>query len=165
MASVGDFVDFFMALTLIKTASGVDGGLPKTLYAMMMANILWDLAFGFIPVLGDVVDMWNKANTRNAWLLDAYLTEKAKALAKDVVQDPETGKKVRVPSELHAAPGDQEMEVGVEPARAFEPAAVTPARLGPASTVNMAAPSRPVTPGRNLTGGRVDPRESRRPQR
>lgn len=151
-----------MGFYLIKVASKVEGGLPAILYGKMMANILWDLALGFVPVLGDFLDMWNRANTRNAWLLDAYLHAKADALRDGGIQDPKTGEGVPIPPEMRP---DQEMEVGIGPARITEPAPVTPARYASTPRGNMAASSTPVTPGRNLTGGRADPRDNRRPKR
>lgn len=96
-----------MALYLIKKASKVDGGLPKTLYGRMMWNIMVDFGVGLIPFLGDIADALYRANTRNAWLLDAYLSEKASALRTGKVQDPDDGTTVSVPGELGAANGAQ----------------------------------------------------------
>jgi hypothetical protein len=154
-----------MALALIKKASKVDGGLPKRLYSMMFTNIMIDFAIGFIPLLGDIVDMFYRANTRNAWLLDAYLTEKAQALRDRAITDPDTGAKVPVPSELQVAPEDRDLEEGIRPVAVAEPTAIPPA-VAPARTVTparttrapvgtMAPHSRTPTPGRNLTGQRT----------
>ncbi|KAK4242461.1 hypothetical protein C8A03DRAFT_11378 [Achaetomium macrosporum] len=155
---IGDFADLFMALALIKKASKVDGGLPKRLYSMMFTNIMIDFACGFIPILGDIADLFYRANTRNAWLLDAYLTEKAKALREGAIEDPDGGSKVRVPPELQVAPEDRDLEEGIGPVTVAEPTpvppAVTPART-PAPMGTMAPSSRTPTPGRNLTGQRT----------
>jgi hypothetical protein len=159
MASIGDFADFLMAFALIKTASGVDGGLPKRLYGMMFTNILIDLAVGFVPFVGDLADMLYRANTRNAWLLDAYLTEKARALREGAVQDPDDGSKVRVPAELQVASEDRDVEQGVEPARRIEPAPSNPALAPPSRTLargDMPPPAKPTMPGRNQSGQRTD---------
>jgi hypothetical protein len=157
-----------MALSLIKTAAKVDGGLPKRLYSMMFANIMLDLAIGFVPILGDLVDFWYRANTRNAWLLDAYLTAKAEAIRKNVIVDPDTGEKVPVPPELLGAPTDGDVEQGVVQARP-EPARSTPAVAPPAPGPAPSSSSKMYNapPGRNLTGqataGRPvqDPRDKR----
>ena len=102
--SIGDFADLLVALSIMKTASKVDGGLPKTLYARMMVNALTDFGIGLIPFVGDLADAFYRANTRNAWLLDAYLSEKAAALETGKVEDPDSGKTVTVPGELRTAP-------------------------------------------------------------
>ncbi|KAK4200550.1 hypothetical protein QBC40DRAFT_279865 [Triangularia verruculosa] len=161
---IGDFADFLMALALIKKASKVDGGLPKRLYGMMFTNIMLDFAIGFVPLIGDIADVFYRANTKNAWLLDAYLAEKAKALQAGVVQDPETGSIVEIPDELAGAEGDRDVETGVTrvgtmPSLAT-PAAVTPARSarqagGPTGNTAAAPQSAPVAPVRNLTPPRA----------
>lgn len=160
-----------MSLALIKSASKVDGGLPKRLYSMMVTNIIIDFATGFVPLIGDLVDVFYRANTRNAWLLDAYLSEKAKALREGALQDPDTGNKIRVPSELQVAPGDRDVEQGVESMAMAEPARSTPAVVPPARTPAPKGHAPPpsasrtaTTPGRSLTGQRPgggpwDPRD------
>ncbi|KAK4193586.1 hypothetical protein QBC35DRAFT_915 [Podospora australis] len=180
---IGDAIDLLMALSLIKKAAKVDGGLPKRLYGMMFTNIMLDFAIGFIPLLGDFADVFFRANTRNAWLLDAYLTEKAKALQAGVVQDPETGSIVQIPEELLVTEGNRDVETGVAPATAstmqgpapVTPAAVTasrPVRNVPTTPQNPpGAPVRKLTPprapiggglpGRQITPQKQDPRDNR----
>ncbi|KAK4167661.1 hypothetical protein QBC43DRAFT_311222 [Cladorrhinum sp. PSN259] len=161
---LGDIADLLMALALIKKASKVDGGLPKRLYSMMFANIMLDFAIGFVPVLGDFADMFYRANTRNAWLLDAYLAEKAKALQAGQVQDPETGSIAEITDDLRPAPGDEDLETGVAsaaPAQQLPP--VTPAivtqsgsgRYAPGPASAPPRPSAPAAPVRNLTPPRA----------
>ncbi|KAK1832329.1 hypothetical protein QBC39DRAFT_256833 [Podospora conica] len=99
----GDFVDLLVALYIVKTCGKIDGGLPKTMYGRMMWNIMLDFGIGLIPIVGDLADALYRANTRNAWLLDAYLTEKATALKTGRVQDPDTGSTVAVTEEIVAA--------------------------------------------------------------
>ncbi len=70
--SIGDVLDLLIALFIIKRAGKIDGGPPKTLYARMMWNIMFDFGIGLIPLVGDIADAFYRANTRNAWLLDAY---------------------------------------------------------------------------------------------
>ncbi|KAK3313795.1 hypothetical protein B0H66DRAFT_567011 [Apodospora peruviana] len=94
---LGDILDILMAYSVVRAASKVDGGLPTSLRGKMMANIMLDFAIGFIPVIGDIGDAFFRANTRNAWLLDAYLSEKAKALREGQVRDPDSGSPHRVP--------------------------------------------------------------------
>ncbi|KAK4123983.1 hypothetical protein N657DRAFT_645599 [Parathielavia appendiculata] len=86
---IGDAIDLLVALSLIKKAAKVDGGLPKRLYSMMFTNIMLDFAVGFVPILGDLADAWFRANTRNAWLLDAYLTAEGGRIQTNAIVDPE----------------------------------------------------------------------------
>lgn len=91
MLSIGDFIDCFMALMLVKSAQKIDGGLPATLKARMMFNVMLDFGLGLIPILGDIADAVFRANTRNAWLLEMYLTKKMEAERVGHVSDPELG--------------------------------------------------------------------------
>ncbi|KAK1750659.1 hypothetical protein QBC47DRAFT_309140 [Echria macrotheca] len=111
---IGDFADLLVAMHIMKIASAVDGGLPKSLYAKMMWNVMIDFGIGLVPFLGDLADALYRANVRNAWLLDAYLSEKANALQSGKVEDPDSGKTVAVPNSLrHAAPGGHpDLETG-----------------------------------------------------
>jgi Domain of unknown function (DUF4112) len=45
---------------------------PKIIAVRMMMNSLIDAAIGWIPVLGDVFNLWFKADTRNVRLLMEY---------------------------------------------------------------------------------------------
>ena len=143
-----------MSLSLIRTASKVDGGLPKSIYSLMITYIILDFAVGFIPVLGDFFDFTFRANTRNAWLLDSYLTEKGKVLKGSEMED-ENGNKMAVPDELRA--DGEDLEQGVEQMRMVEPSSRNPRAVPPAKTP---APKRAMPPpGRNLTGQARDPRD------
>lgn len=86
-----------MALMVVKTCQKIDGGLPATLRARMMFNIALDFGLGLIPLLGDIADAVFRANTRNAWLLEMYLTKKMEAERVGHVSDPELGK-INVPT-------------------------------------------------------------------
>jgi hypothetical protein len=46
---------------------------PPGVAARMMGNVLLDVGFGTIPLLGDLFDVAFKANTRNMALLEPYL--------------------------------------------------------------------------------------------
>lgn len=90
------------------------------MYGRMMWNIMLDFGIGLIPIVGDLADALYRANTRNAWLLDAYLTEKATALKNGRVQDPDTGSTVAVTEEIVAAPPSRRV-TDVEMATAQRP--------------------------------------------
>ncbi len=63
----------------------------------MMFNIALDFGVGLIPILGDVADAIYRANTRNAWLLEAYLAKKAEAQRIGSVEDEKLGT-IRLPT-------------------------------------------------------------------
>ncbi len=156
-----------MSLSLIRSASKLDGGLPKRLYSMMVTNIIIDFAAGFVPILGDIVDALYRANTRNAWLLDTYLTEKAR-MQNPGLQMGVVGGEKPVLGGRQPTRGERDVEQGLDPMGGVGQGPMTPAVLPPARTpaprANVAPvmPVRPGPPGRNLTGrqGR-DPRDRR----
>ena len=57
----------------------------------MHLNIAIDFALGLVPIVGDLADATYRANTRNAWLLESYLTKKLEAEAQGHVSDPDIG--------------------------------------------------------------------------
>lgn len=81
-----------MALMVLHTCDEVEGGIPHALRMRMLFNIAIDFGIGLVPILGDVADALFRANTRNCWLLEVYLTKKAEANSHGTVTDPETGK-------------------------------------------------------------------------
>ncbi|KAH8882110.1 hypothetical protein GQ53DRAFT_612212, partial [Thozetella sp. PMI_491] len=82
---IGDFIDAFLALMVIRLCRGIDGGLPRMLQARMVFNVAFDFGIGLIPLLGDLFDAMFRANTQNAWLLEAYLQKKAEAERREQV--------------------------------------------------------------------------------
>ncbi|PYH43865.1 DUF4112 domain-containing protein [Aspergillus saccharolyticus JOP 1030-1] len=89
----GDAADAALALMVVRTCDGIEGGLPASLRMMMMINVVIDFFIGLVPFVGDIADALYKCNTRNAVLLEKHLREKgAKALSKhggrhDIVED------------------------------------------------------------------------------
>ena len=75
---IGDVLDMLMALLVLRTCTGVEGGLPISVKATMIFNIGLDFAVGLVPFLGDLADALFRANTRNAVVLEGYLREKGK---------------------------------------------------------------------------------------
>ncbi|KAH8674834.1 hypothetical protein BGZ60DRAFT_373083 [Tricladium varicosporioides] len=73
---LGDGLDAFMALTIIRACQQVDGGLPKEVTAKMIFHLMIDFAIGLVPFIGDVADMVFRANTKNTALLEKYLRKK-----------------------------------------------------------------------------------------
>ncbi|ESZ96317.1 hypothetical protein SBOR_3297 [Sclerotinia borealis F-4128] len=79
---VGDFIDVFMALMVLRTCNTVDGGLPNSVRSKMMFNIMLDFAVGLVPFVGDLVDAVFRANTRNALELERHLRDKGAKILK-----------------------------------------------------------------------------------
>ncbi|KAL8400243.1 hypothetical protein RB594_000577 [Gaeumannomyces avenae] len=80
--AVGDLLDMFLALMLVQKCTKVEGGLPMMIKSRMLLNVMIDFAIGLVPFVGDIADAVYRANTRNAWLLELYLTNKAAELDK-----------------------------------------------------------------------------------
>lgn len=68
---VGDFTGFALSGYIIWKAA--DMGVPRKTIMWMIFNSLLDLIIGSIPVLGNLFDLFWKANKRNVRLIEAYL--------------------------------------------------------------------------------------------
>lgn len=75
----GDILSGGIAVTLI--ARSIKYGIPPEIIARMLANVLVDVVMGAVPVVGDLADIWFRANVRNVQLLREYLN----ADARDVI--------------------------------------------------------------------------------
>ncbi|EAA65239.1 hypothetical protein AN0061.2 [Aspergillus nidulans FGSC A4] len=73
---IGDAADAALAMMVLKTCEGIDGGLPTWLRTRMTINIIIDFLIGLVPFVGDIADAAYKCNTRNAIALEKYLREK-----------------------------------------------------------------------------------------
>ena len=80
MNRLGDVIDGLLSMSLIKTASKVSGGLDPGYRNRMVRNIIIEVSIGLIPLLGDFIDTFFQANTRNVVLLEAMLTARVKKL-------------------------------------------------------------------------------------
>lgn len=74
-SSIGDAVDGFLAVMVMNTCMSIDGGLPASLKAKMVLNIIFDLAIGMVPLLGDLADAMFLANSRNVALVEEHLRQ------------------------------------------------------------------------------------------
>ncbi|KAJ5653970.1 hypothetical protein N7490_000973 [Penicillium lividum] len=80
---IGDAGDAALAMMVVRTCEGIEGGLPSRLRYMMLVNVIIDFVIGLVPFIGDIADAVYKCNTRNAVLLEKHLREKgAKALSR-----------------------------------------------------------------------------------
>jgi hypothetical protein len=66
------------AVSVMLIARSIKYGIPRELIARMLANVLFDLVVGAIPIAGDLADMWFRANARNVALLREYLGDEAR---------------------------------------------------------------------------------------
>lgn len=71
--SAGDAIDALLALMVIRTCTEIEGGLPNSLKAQMLFNLILDFFIGLVPFVGDLADALYKCNSRNAVLLENYL--------------------------------------------------------------------------------------------
>ena len=71
---LGDVIAGLMSMSIIKTAGTVSGGLDKGYRNKMVRNVAIEVAIGLVPLLGDFIDTFFQANTRNAKLLEDMLT-------------------------------------------------------------------------------------------
>jgi hypothetical protein len=67
----GNFAGAAVSLTLI--ARTLQYGPPPSLVSKMLSNVLVDVILGAIPVIGPLVDLWFKANDKNAALMREFL--------------------------------------------------------------------------------------------
>lgn len=80
--SIGDVIDAFMAIMVLRTCQQIEGGLPADVRFKMYFNIILDFGIGLVPFLGDIADALFRANTRNAVVLEKYLRQKGAAALK-----------------------------------------------------------------------------------
>lgn len=69
----GDAIMTLVALRIVHLARKM--GLPKPSQRIMLRNALVDFGLGFIPVVGDVIDLVFKANKRNVRIMEGYWQE------------------------------------------------------------------------------------------
>lgn len=70
---IGDSISLVLSFYLLFDSSKL--GLPLSLKIRMLWNIMADWAIGLIPVLGDVADVYFKANNRNMKILLKHINE------------------------------------------------------------------------------------------
>lgn len=93
---IGDVINLYMALKLVRLAQTVDEGLPAWVVSKMMTNIAIDFALGFTPVLGTIAGALYRANSRNSLILEHFLRKRAKQnVAKGLYLVDAAGKKKR----------------------------------------------------------------------
>jgi hypothetical protein len=138
--------------------------LPWWLFLLMLFNVAVDFGAGFIPILGDILDMFYRANVRNADALTDFL---AKDAAKKAGVGNGGGRNQR-PQQAQQQYGTEEDGRDLEKGEGVAgPAAyygAEPARMQPAAMKSGRRPDNAYAPpARNLThGASNDPRDNRR---
>jgi hypothetical protein len=78
---LGDLTTPFFSVVLL--LQGVRLRIPRVVLLRMLMNAAIDMATGFIPLVGDIVDFGWKANVRNLALLEQHARPGTKASADD----------------------------------------------------------------------------------
>ncbi|SCV01785.1 LAME_0G18492g1_1 [Lachancea meyersii CBS 8951] len=87
---VGDILVLWLSLQVYKEAMKINGGLPPTVSAQMITNIAVDFGLGLVPIVGDLVSVCYKANSRNVLVLEKHLKSKYNRLAAPVTSTKRT---------------------------------------------------------------------------
>lgn len=74
---VGDATMLLISLRIVSLGRKL--GLPKPLQKKMLRNCVIDFGLGFIPLVGDVVDLFYKANRKNVRIMERWWIEENKA--------------------------------------------------------------------------------------
>jgi len=56
-------------------AEATKAGLPISVILRMIWNVMWDMALGALPFVGDLMDFAIKANRKNAALFESYISD------------------------------------------------------------------------------------------
>lgn len=78
----GDFVGSAIAAYIVVEAARM--GVPRNILVQMVTNIVLDTVSGTVPVLGDLVDVTFKANSKNVALLEDHLNVPHQQLGRKV---------------------------------------------------------------------------------
>ena len=70
ISGIGDAIVLLMSWRIVYL--GRKMGVPKPVLTQMVRNALLDFGLGFVPVVGDIVDIFYKANTKNVQLMERW---------------------------------------------------------------------------------------------
>ncbi|KAL4988518.1 hypothetical protein BDW68DRAFT_90910 [Aspergillus falconensis] len=111
---IGDAADAALAMMVLKTCEGIDGGLPARLRTQMIINVIVDFLIGLVPFVGDIADAAYKCNTRNAIALEKYLREKG---TRNISRQERTDVDPSLPDEFDRYDREANTEHATEPQR------------------------------------------------
>ena len=80
----GDALMLFVSLRIVWLGKSL--GMPKALVAQMVKNSAIDFGLGFIPFIGDIVDVFYKANQKNVRIMERWWIGENKANVDAVTQ-------------------------------------------------------------------------------
>ncbi|GFD72179.1 DUF4112 domain-containing protein [Alteromonas marina] len=66
----GDALMLFVSLRIVWLGKSL--GMPKALVAQMVKNSAIDFGLGFVPFIGDIVDVFYKANQKNVRIMERW---------------------------------------------------------------------------------------------
>ena len=72
-----DALMLFVSLRIVWLGKSL--GMPKALVAQMVKNSALDFGLGFIPFIGDIVDVFYKANQKNVRIMERWWISENKA--------------------------------------------------------------------------------------
>ncbi|RKP13085.1 hypothetical protein BJ684DRAFT_10551 [Piptocephalis cylindrospora] len=75
---IGDFAG--TALSLYAMRDLHEANIPPHIMSKMFINVAIDTAIGFVPLIGDMLDMMYTSNLKNADILEEYLTKRGKKI-------------------------------------------------------------------------------------
>ena len=73
----GDALMLFVSLRIVWLGKSL--GMPKALVAQVVKNSALDFGLGFIPFIGDIVDVFYKANQKNVRIMERWWISENKA--------------------------------------------------------------------------------------
>lgn len=74
---IGDAIMLLASLRIVQL--GKQLGVPQPLRTAMLRNSVIDFGLGFIPIVGDIVDLFYKANQKNVRIMERWWIEENKA--------------------------------------------------------------------------------------
>ncbi|MED5234458.1 MAG: DUF4112 domain-containing protein [Pseudomonadota bacterium] len=80
----GDALMLFVSLRIVWLGKSL--GMPKALIAQMVKNSAIDFGLGFIPFVGDIVDIFYKANQKNVRIMERWWISENKHKVDKVTQ-------------------------------------------------------------------------------
>ncbi|CAB9495687.1 DUF4112 domain-containing protein [Alteromonas macleodii] len=81
----GDAIMLFVSLRIVWLGKSL--GMPKALVAQMVKNSAIDFGLGFIPFVGDIVDVFYKANQKNVRIMERWWVSENKGNVDAVTQE------------------------------------------------------------------------------
>ena len=77
MPGAGDAIMLLVSLRIVWLGKSL--GMPSSLVAQMVKNSAIDFGLGFVPFIGDIVDVFYKANQKNVRLMEKWWISENKA--------------------------------------------------------------------------------------